>query len=293
MPSFYETDIAPHASRFFSQVSADSRLSDAQRTRIQGTLLTGMEDITATRMKMQAERDEGVKRRLDREKDIFALEDARQARARIQQHEQKLGGIKEQAFGVLTADVDPETKRQQLAAVALENMDVLNANPGARAILGYATESLPKPEESKFTATRMLDLLQKGVPEEVLRSGNYRAIAAHAEAYEKEQAAVEEAKKMSAQQKAELAKMPLKYAKWTNPQTQMEEEDRWLEPESTQRAKAIVAALGTPEELKRFDALKDDDSDRKRKELVTDIQLRALSGGEKKSSGYGARIWGR
>lgn len=51
-----------------------------------------------------------------------------------------------------------------------------------------------------------------------------------------------------------------------------------MEDESTKTAEAIVLALGTPEEQKKFAALRNAPSDKDRASLVKDIQLRYLSG---------------
>ena len=283
----YQRDIAPYASRFFSEISSDPRLSQASRTRLQGTLLNGVQDIADTRAKLAAEREKGQMRKLQYASGVEALEDARWKRTQMEQRANQRQALTGTVRQIAMADADPETRRQALAQFALENADQVVGDHETRTLFQIAENAIPQPKEPKGYTPAQLTRLAGKVPQEILESGDPVAIGqAYASAAEEERIA-EEAKKMDYRQKTELAKMPLKYQK-----TEPGEEPQWLEPESTQRARAIVLAMGSPEEKAMFEKLDGPEKDRKRKALVTEIQLRHLSGELSKPAGKAASVGG-
>lgn len=276
-PEFsYDRDIAPQASRFFDEIGADTTLSHEAKMRLQGSLLGGVQGIESQRLKLQEERDQGRARKLDYEASSMRLEEARAARARAEQQEARRAGVTATAKSILGSEADDDTKRQMLALSALDHA----GDDDAVKTFGLAEKVLPETPKSAISPAERYSAALKGIPQETiddaLRTGNLDLIAVAAADVEAQKDAEAEAKRLrhargddADRLKLELAKAPLKFQK-----DEMKGDTGWLEPESTQKATAIVLALGTPAEQARFDALKGADSDHARADLIEKIQLR-------------------
>lgn len=273
----FDRDVAPYASKFFDRIDASSTLSHGAKMHLQGTLLGGVEDIQAQRMKLQEERDQGRQRKLAYESGAFALENARADRSRAEQQESRRAGVSGIAKGILDSADDPETKRQKLARTALDYAD----DKHALETFDIATKALPKEREGGFTpnqiATLTSKLGNKVHPDDLPGVlGNPVLLGQALAAVAKDEEDTKEAKKLAddksnegKQRKLELAKMPLKFAK-----DESGEESGWLEDSSTAIATKVVDALGTPQEKVRFAKLKTAGSDRERAMMAELIQLR-------------------
>lgn len=289
----YERDISPYASNFFNTIGNDSRLSPERKAQLQGTLLGGVQDIEAQRLKLQEERDKGQLRTLQFQSYQSDLEDARAKRIRMQQETESLNGVKGTVDSIIgNPDYTPEEKRQLLAKAEMEHPLAGDTTLGRMFNLGR--EMLPKDEGGKFTptqtATYISRLAGKVAPEDLAIAlqdeTTLGVLLAQADAMEKED---EEVSKLRERKDADARAIKrgmmlkdLKYAK-----DEMGTPTTWLDEDSTRDAEMIVKALGNPEEQKQFDELRTAPSDEARYELVRSIQRRELDtrlGGKSESA---------
>lgn len=286
----YEKDVAPHASRFFDRVSS-SRMSQGSKTALQGMLLNGMEDIQNQRRVLQKERESGINRRLDNERQIGVLEDARAERARREQAMSQREGVKSQFAEVIGGAGTSEEKRQRLAQIGMQHADALEADPVMKSIYGLAASSLPKDDDKLTTgqtAAYISQMYGKVPPEQmdaILKDG--KALGIVLGAIEKDEAASRHAAELRERQDKDADKIKLDYAtkplKWkTKDATGMADpalldkkgNPLWLDDASTDEASRIIKILGTPEEQERFDELRGASSDVGREDLIQKVQQR-------------------
>lgn len=278
----YDQDVRPYASRFFDRVGSDRSLSHAAKMRVQGTLLGGMTDIEATRLKLQDERDMGRMRKLDMEKQELALEDARARRARMEAQAANISGIRTRAKEVLASGADPEAARRALTIDAIDHAD----DPEAQRILGLAASALPEAKKPMLTDSQLGALVLDGVPQEVVErareTGDYSEVGKIVGNLRQDQLAfameVEAAQGQDKRANAvrlKLAQTPLEFDKNLDDPTAPA---KWLKPESTSTAMAIMETLGaTPEEKAEFARLRRASSDLERARLVDQVKIRYLA----------------
>lgn len=281
MPDFsYQSNVAPYASKFFDDVGADSRLSSSAKARIQGTLLDGMDDIEMQRNKLESQRLGLASDRQAFELGGLKLEAARDRRAKVS----NASGI---AKGILDSADDPETKRQKLARAALDHAD----DDDAVQTFGLANKALPEVKKADYTSMQVADMTAKLVgrvaPEDMAQvMGNPSLLGSVLGEIAKKDENEKEAKRLRDDKsekalalKSSLATKTLKFAKppadanteeWVDAQGK----PRWLDDDSTSDARQIIGVLGTAEDQKAFEELKDSSSDRARALLIHNVQLR-------------------
>jgi len=286
----YEKDVAPHASRFFDRVSS-SRMSQGSKTALQGMLLNGMEDIQNQRRVLQKEREDGIGRRLDNERTIGVLEDARAERARREQAEAQRGGIRGAFSEVLSGGGTSEEKRQRIAQLGMDHADALTNDKVLGNIFEMANKALPKDDDKLTTgqtAAYISKMYGKVLPEEmdaILKDG--KVLGSVLGAIEQSEAASRQAAELRERQDKDADKIKLDYAtkplKWkTKDDTGQVDasvldkkgKPMWLDDESTNEAARIIKVLGTPDEQERFDELQGASSDRERHTLIQSVQNR-------------------
>ena len=296
----FEKDVAPYASRYFDRVSSDPNLTQGQKTELQGMLLGGVDEIKQQQLKLREDQQQGRMRDLQYASGVSALEEARARRARMESASGEVAGAQAVVKSIFNEADTPEEKRRKLGAYQVSNAAALALNPDAKQVFDIASSALPK-EESRMTASQRARFAAQRVPREILDTEDPVLIGETAAQLEVESKEIEYGEKLRADQsdaarqmKLKLAQESLKFAK----SEETDAESEWLEPESTRKATLIVAALGSPEEQKRFDKLRTASSDRERADLIEKIQLReqlhALRGGMATGKDRAsARIFGR
>lgn len=264
----FEQDVAPYASKFFAEVGADPRLSNASKNQLQGSLLTGVGEIEKQRLAIQDERQQGRYRSLQIAEGESALEDARRKRARIEQEAGRVQGVRDTVQSIVASPEDPEVKQQRLVQLELDNAD-LN-DPVTRNAFDAGSRLIPAAAKPRFTPAQIASFAEDVPPDVLARQdpmeiGQYLGFAAQ----QKEQREVKKAAiKESETERSKLLDRDLEFD---------EAEDgteAWLKPESTQDAEIIVEEFGTPEEQAKFGTLKNAPSDHARALLVQKIQTR-------------------
>lgn len=280
-PNFsFEKDVAPYASKFFDRIGSAEGLTDQARSRLQGSLLGGMEGIQNQRLKLQEERDQGRMRSLQYATGVEALEDARAKRARIEQQQGEVGGFHDAINDIANSDGDARTKQQQLAALAIANADKIALNPDVKDVFDIAGKALA-PDKPTITPAERLSAAMGGVSQDALNraaGGDYSQVSFETGQLKEAKEANAEAKRSKAADASEqrttnhrLALEPIEFDKDAD-----KNDTKWLKPESTQRAAAIVYGMGTPAEQAKFEKLKTASDDSERAHLAQSIQLRHL-----------------
>lgn len=275
----FDRDIAPYASRFFGEVSADPGLTEQARARVQGTLLGGVQDIQKQRLELQKEKDDADYRRLRYAEGLGSLEESRLRRKRIEESAGQVTGAAALAKSIVDSNDDPMTKAQRLAAAELENAGISATNPDVGQVFNIAKSAIPLGPKPLVSNAQRISLALKGVPAEIIASGDPDLIAAAAEKHAAfEEGMQAERQRLTAQSKeAEEARDKLLDADFKFAQDEATKEPTgWLEDDSTMKAALLVDVYGTPEEKKQFELLKDADSDQGRVELARNIQMRQL-----------------
>ena len=254
-------------------------------------LLNGMEDIQNQRRVLQKEREAGIGRRLDNERQIGVLEDARAERARREQAEAQRGGIRGAFSEVLSGGGTSEEKRQRIAQLGMDHADALSNDKVLGNIFEMANKALPK-DDDKMTASQAAMYVSKMhgtvAPEDmdaILKDG--KVLGSVLGAIEQREAASRQAAELRERQDKDADKIKLEYAtkplKWkTKDATGMADpalldkksKPLWLDDESTNEAARIIKVLGTPEEQEHFNDLLSAPSDRERAKLVELAQTR-------------------
>lgn len=273
----FEKDVAPYASRYFTKLSTDPNLTGRQKRELQGMLLNGVDEIRQQQAKIQEDRMQGRMRDLQYATGVSALEEARAKRVRMERASGEVAGAQNIVQSIISGPDSPEEKRRKLNEIKVANASSLALNPDAKQVFEIGESALPK-APSGMTPSQIAAKIASGMPPEIAMSGDPVLIGQVAGALAQDEEIQKEAKRMredqsdqARQMKLRLAQESLKFAKDETTDT----ESDWLEDESTNKAKLIVQALGTPEEQARFEKLKDAPSDRERATLVNNIQLRA------------------
>lgn len=271
----FQNDVAPYASRFFSEVEADPYLSRNDKAQLQGSLLGGVQDIETQRLQLAEEKERGKLRSLQYNEGVLAFDEAKARRARIEQAAGKRTALKQEAQGIVAGADTPEEKQRKLAALRLANSDT--EDPDVRSVFDAAQDALPAARKANFSPEQLARFAAEDVPANVLASGDPyaigQAISEAARRKETLEARKKEAETNSAARQ-KLLESELKFAKGED-----DIESDWLEPESTIDAELIVNAFGTPEEKQKFADLKNAESDTKRALLVRGVQLRERTKG--------------
>lgn len=275
----YERDVQAYIPRFFSEIRQDKNLSPQSVERLQTGVLKTAQDIELQRMKLVEERDQSLLRKLSAEQTMLHLDDFRRRQKREEQEAQEAGATAEAIRGITQSNLPDYDKRAKLRDLTLSNLGTASRNPVVQDMLRLTNAALPDPKD-QFTPAQYIEMGLKGVPNEVIASGDptligrFMAVGAEAEA-ERElrtKATMERMDKDEAEQRRVLH-APLKFQKDTeNP----EAPQRWLEDESQLTAKVIVERWGTPDEKKEFYSSKDNDPDRAR--IANDVRFRVLVG---------------
>lgn len=281
----FEKNVAPYASRYFDKISADRNLTGGQKRELQGMLLQGSDAIRKQQQAIRDEQQKGRMRDLQYASGVSALEEARARRALMERSTAEVNDAHGFIQSIFNEADPPDVKRQKIAAAKVANAGRLALNPDAKQVFDIAESALPPESTTRLTPSQVARFAAQNVPQEIIETGDPVLIGQVAARIAENQKAREDFESMASKDEEsrkamelKLAQTPLKFAK--NEET--DEESDWLEPESTLRAKLIVA-MGTPEEQARFDKLQGAPSDRERADLIEKIQLRkqleALRGG--------------
>lgn len=279
-PEFsYEQNVAPYANRFFGEIESNSQLSRQAKTRLQGTLLSGVDEIEKQRLAIQEERDKGRMRSLQYAEGVSALEDARAKRLRISQVDEETKATA-QRIRQVTLDPNMTAEEKQLVLGDMELSHPFVGDSAIHDIFSIGRKALPEStRKTDLTPTQVAKYVADGVPPEVVAFGDPYLIGQFAQkAAERDlQLKKDEEKLSQGTHEAESLKRSLltKDLSFERDET-TKEESPWMKPESTRDAERIIM-LGTPEEQKRFAELKNASSDTERYRLVTAIQRRELA----------------
>lgn len=282
-PFSFERDIAPATTRFFNEVGADRRLSNEARTRIQGQLLGGIEDIETRRLQLQEERDKGKLRGLQMQEGLTALDDARARRLRIEKQDAQVAEAQNQVRSIIDSGEPEAVKRQRLADAELAYAGVDDATVGR--VFNAADRVIPKSAKSTFTPSQIAEFAAKNVPAEIIATGDPMLIGQWAGQLAERKTAMEEKKKQIAENEQERDKLLDVDFDFDDPAPDdADGTPKWLKPVSTQDAELVVETFGTPEEREQFEKFRSAPSDHPRVTLAMRIQKRErqkkLAGGK-------------
>ena len=286
-PEFsYQNDVAPYASKMFDRIGADPSLSPDARSKLQGDLLGGVEDIRKQRVLIEKDRMDGRIQQLRYDETVSALEDARAKRARATQAQTELGNVQKLVSGIVSSDYTPEKRQAALAQAALDNASMLALNPDAAQIFGIAKDAISERPKGLISNAEMFSSILKGIPQEELRfasdTGDFSRLTGLAQKIDDAEYLRREKLKIvsGAGKEAEDLRMKLLTKSLTFGSEKDERDNKidspWLEPESTEQAELLVTHFGTPDEQKRFGALRTANSDKDRALMIADIQKREL-----------------
>jgi hypothetical protein len=278
MPSFYDTTIAPSTTRFFSDVQADPRLTSRTKAQLQGTMLSGLQDVEAQRAKMQEERDQSAMRQLQYETGSLNLEQAKMDRKRLEDSAAKGAAMDADLGAVLDSDTDYETKSANLAKVQMKYSD-LTTNPAIRYKLDAAKDAIirPLPTRPLMTPAQEFQMGQEGVDPEDLGGSPFAALgkkSRQAKSAEEQKKLDLEAQKEQDKALYDLLTEDIEFEK-SDDLPDGAQAPQWLKPKSHEVAK-MLSQFGTPDEKKKFEAAGPANDDVTRANIARDIQRRML-----------------
>lgn len=278
-PFSYERDIAPHASRYFDDVESDPMLSRQMKSQLQGTMLNGIDDIRKQRAQIQEEQQTRKMRELSYLSGMENLQASRAERARVEQQAGQSVSAQQAVKDIVRSSAPSMDKSQALADFAMDNASLIAQNRDVGEVVNIGFKSLKEPKED-FTNSQKLDMAVHNVPKDVIGRGDPEEIAHHI----RQNAAAEDELEARTKFIASKTKEAEEYRdKLIGKDLEFDKDDEgnegvWLKPESTLHAEVLVRALGSPEEQKRFAALKSAPSDRDRAAIVNNIRLREALG---------------
>jgi len=280
-PASYEFDpqkeITPLGGRFFDDVENDTRLSRAEKTRIQTEYLNGMDDIQAQRKKIENERLRSLIDRQTLERNDMALAEARKKQGEVirQAEVQKsaAGTVKE----IISSNLPADEKRRQIGMFKIENAAAITTDPSFRTIVDTAESLIPVPAAPLYSTQDMKSKLEKGIPPEVVMRGNPQEIGLYeriidtqgkeqSDSLSERKAAVKEYRSTILDLAKELPSfMTEEEAKLAGVNVNSPEEGgdpnalKYLNPESHQKGRILIGLLKGSAGLAEFEKLSDAD----------------------------------
>ena len=276
--SFYDTNIAPAFPRFFGEIQANRDLSPQAKERLQTQVFAGASDINDQRMKLQQDRQNSALNQMRLEQSRLAMEEDAMRRERLRRETERVTDLDTRIKEVVGGEGDPLTKSQKLAELELEFGDLSASSPDVSRRFGIARNALPLAPKPFFSPSQQIEQAAKGVPPEVIASGDPIAIGqwmgASAERDAEIQRRAEEAKSQAAASKTVLMGMlteDLEFQKG-----ELDTGNTYLTDAAHARAKFFVESFGTEEEKAAFDAAKSPTDDRPRAAIAERIRVRRL-----------------
>ena len=275
----YQRDIAPAIPRFFGEIQSNTKLSDAAKQRLQAGVFAGAEDITKQRMAIQAERERSVLNQMRMKESQLAMEDDAMRREKTRRETERIAQLDASIKNVVGQDIDSTTKSQRLAELELEFSDITASVPEAGRRFDIARGTLPLAPKSTFTPSQMVEQAAKGVPPEVIASGDpmligqFMGLAAERDAEIARRAEV--AKAEASQSKSVMMDMLTSDLDFEKPMEEYPERS-YMTNAAHARAKILVDMFGTEEEKQAFEAAKSPVDDRPRAALAERIRVRRL-----------------
>lgn len=276
--SFYDTNIAPAFPRFFGEIQANRDLSPQAKERLQTQVFAGASDINDQRMKLQQDRQNSALNQMRLEQSRLAMEEDAMRRERLRRETERVADLDTRIKEVVGGEGDPLTKSQRLAELELEFGDLSASSPDVSRRFGIARNALPLAPKPLFTPSQQIEQAAKGVPPEVIASGDPIAIGqwmgAAAERDAEIQRQADEVKSQAATSSKVLMDMlteDLDFQKGTENTGKF-----YLSDAAHARAKFFVESFGTEEEKAAFDAAKSPTDDRPRAAIAERIRVRRL-----------------
>ena len=284
----YQRDIAPAIPRFFGEIQSNTKLSDAAKQRLQAGVFAGAEDINKQRMAIQAERERSVLNQMRMKESQLAMEEDAMRREKTRRETERIAQLDASIKNVVGQDIDPTTKSQRLAELELEFSDITASVPEAGRRFDIARGTLPLAPKSLMTPSQQMDAAIKGVPPEVIASGDpvlmgqFMGLAAERDAEIQRRAEV--AKAEASQSKSVMMDMLTSELDFEKPMDvdvvvdgKRDVEQRvYMTDAAHARAKFLVDMFGTPEEKQAFEEAKSPVDDRPRAALAERIRVRRL-----------------
>ena len=286
--SFYDTNIAPAFPRFFGEIQANRDLSPQAKERLQTQVFAGASDINDQRMKLQQDRQNSALNQMRLEQSRLAMEEDAMRRERLRRETERVADLDTRIKEVVGGEGDPLTKSQKLAELELEFGDLSASSTGVSRRFDIARNALPLAPKSLFTPSQQIEQAAKGVPPEVIASGDPIAIGqwmgASAERDAEIQRRAEEVKTQAATSGKVLMDMLTSELEFGDPVEasvnvggrQTTELRTYLTDAAHARAKFFVESFGTEEEKAAFDAAKSPTDDRPRAAIAERIRVRRL-----------------
>jgi hypothetical protein len=176
----YTRDIAPHAGRFLGEIAGDRRLSAGAKSRLQAQLIGTVDAIGERRANLEKQRTSSALDQIRLESSQLALLDARDRRSRTLQDAGRMASLSGEIDALLRSDLPEENKQQALAELEWANSDLVATDPRAarRFQIAGRTINPPKPEREWLTPDKFIDMVSKGVPPQILATGDPSIIGA-------------------------------------------------------------------------------------------------------------------
>ncbi len=276
--SFYDTNIAPAFPRFFGEIQANRDLSPQAKERLQTQVFAGASDINEQRMKLQQDRQNSALNQMRLEQSRLAMEEDAMRRERLRRETEQVTDLDTRIKGVVGGEGDPLTKSQKLAELELEFRDLSASSSDVSRRFDIARKALPLAPKPLFTPSQQIEQAAKGVPPEVIASGDPIAIGqwmgAAAERDAEIQRRADEAKAQADASKTALMDMLTEDLDFQK--TDEYSGNAYLTDAAHARAKFLVESFGTDEEKAAFDVAKSPTDDRPRAAIADRIRVRRL-----------------
>jgi hypothetical protein len=276
----YEQDIAPYASKFFGEVQQSRSLSPQAKQRLQDQVFTGTVELAKLKNDLVQDKDEQVLRRQRIEAGSLDLEEARVRRDMRQRNMAGAGNANMELDALVSANVDPTTKKQAYAEWGFKNAGLLAADPDLAAKYRLGGSAIPDPPKSMFTVQDQINMFKQLPPEVaqyVLETGDVATLGQALGAIEQTEQQAKEIQRLRRSEDAQsnriLTGILGKPLKTREPLPDEDENALALDEESLVNAKVIVRSLGSPEEQQAFQAA----DDRSKLTMVNEIRARELS----------------
>jgi hypothetical protein len=277
-------DIDPMAKKLFTDIGAERHLRPEDKIALQSKLLAGINDVSAQRSKLEAERRQSMMNNLRIEQAQGSLAAMRQRQQTAVEQTAARATFTDAVKGVMSrTDLDPLAKSAEIDRLTTENLGFVAADPDAARAVSTAKSMIPLPKVSTLTEAQIMEAAESGVPAELVATGDPYVIGATKALLDANRKAMSEKvedRKAAQKEKAtllkDLAKDDFRFI------PNMERSQYGIDPNDKTpyllqgdhtRGRQLASLLLTPEEYKAFDAL----PDAEKRDEMRKLQIRALT----------------
>ena len=165
-------DIDPMANRIFQDIGNARHIKPMEKLAMQSKFLSGVQDVQMQRMKLEGEKRQSMIESLriqEMQDSIIANRQRQQAAANQTVRRTEFSGALK---SVLDSDADPITKLGTLDKLAAQDLAMIATDTNMVEMYRTAKSMIQLPKVSTLTESQIMESMEKGVPANVIATGD-------------------------------------------------------------------------------------------------------------------------